>query len=40
MIELFINHGDPDQTPRSAASGSGSAQFASYPFRGIESPMG
>ena len=35
MVELFANSGDPDQTPRSAASDL-SAVFASYPFKGLQ----
>ena len=50
MTKLFANSGDPDQTPRSAASDlglhclpitlSGSALFASYPFTGLPTTMG
>ena len=47
MGKLFANNGDPGQMPRSAASDlglhclpSGSALFANYPFRGIQTTMG
>ena len=39
MVELFANSGDPDQTPRSAASDL-SALFARYPFWGLQSSVG
>ena len=34
MPELFANSGDPDQMPHS-----GSALFANYPFRGLQTTM-
>ena len=35
MAKLFVNSGDPDQTPRS-----GSALFAIYPFTGLPTTVG
>ena len=39
MAKLFANSGEPDQTPRSAASDV-SALFASCPFTGLLTTMG
>ena len=40
MVKLFVNSGDPDQTPRAAASDFGSGLFANYPFTGLPTTMG
>ena len=41
MVELFANSGDPNQTPRSAASDLDLHCLpCSYPFRGIQTTMG
>ena len=41
MVELYAKIGDPNQTPRSAASDPrSSALFASYPVRDLQSSMG
>ena len=37
MVELFANSGDPDQMPHAT---SGSALFANYPLRGLQTTMG
>ena len=40
MTKLFVYSGDPDQTPRYAASDLGLHCFANYPFRGLQTTMG
>ena len=40
LVEIYANSGDPDQTPRSVASALGSALFANYPFRDLQTTMG
>ena len=40
MAKLFENSGDPDQMLHSAASDLGSALFANYHFRGLQTKMG
>ena len=39
MAKLFVKSGDPDQTPRSAASDLGMHCFAKYPFTGLPTTM-
>ena len=40
MVELFANIGDPDQTPRSAASDLGLHSLQIIPLRGFQTTMG
>ena len=38
MAKQFVNSGEPDQTPQNVWSGS--ALFANYPFRGLQTTKG
>ena len=40
MAKLFANSGDPDQTPRYAASELDLQLFANYPLRSLQTTLG